>query len=49
MVHGVEELVEMGLLKSKMMLEESDILMVNDDADPNSLKKILQKLVEITF
>ncbi|MCA9919982.1 MAG: hypothetical protein KC445_18625 [Anaerolineales bacterium] len=49
MVHGVEEQVEMGLLKPKMMLEESDILMVNDEADPDSLKKILQKLVEITL
>lgn len=49
MVHGVEEQVEMDLLKSKMMLEESDNLMVNDATNPDSLKKILQKLGEITI
>jgi hypothetical protein len=46
MVHGVEEQIEIDLLKSKMRLEESDILMVNNTSNPDSLKKILQKLVQ---
>ncbi len=49
MVHGVEEQIEMDVLRSKMRLEELDILMVNDPNDPDSLKEILKKLVEITY
>ncbi len=49
MVHGIEEEVEMDLLRSKMKLDESDILMVNDPNKQDSLKKILQKLVEISL
>lgn len=47
MVHGIEEEIEMELLRSKMKLNESDILMVNKPNDPDSLKKILKKLIEI--
>ena len=47
MVHGVEAEIEMELLRSKMKLNESDILMVNEPNDPDSLKKIIKKLIEI--
>lgn len=47
MVHGVEAEIEMELLRSRMKLNESDILMVNKPNDPDSLKKILKKLIEI--
>ncbi len=47
MVHGVEEQIEMDLLKAKMRLEESDVLMVYDKSAPISLKEILQKLVNV--
>ncbi len=46
LVHGVEGQIEIDLLKSKMRLEEADILMVNDPSNPASLKKILRKLVQ---